>query len=142
MKIRKAVGAIIRYEDKYLLVRKVRSQSADQTIKPRWDFPKGGFDPNDKSLEDALIRELKEEVGVSDIEVIKRYDETITFNFAKGSAYDRQVTHMFLCEYGGPLDALVTDGKEIDQVALVDKSQVLDMIKYSETLEFLNRNEW
>lgn len=45
-----------------------------------WDFVKGKIE-NNESLEQAAIRETKEETGITDIEFIKGFKEKIEYNF-------------------------------------------------------------
>lgn len=77
--IRKAVGAVIQYDGKIMLVHKVKGTQGK--IKGVWDFPKGGIEAHDINLEQALLRELREETGSSKYVIIKRYNENVCFNF-------------------------------------------------------------
>ncbi|MGE6259711.1 NUDIX hydrolase [Heyndrickxia sporothermodurans] len=79
MKTRRAIGVIILQDDECLLVKKVKVADL-QTKFGIWDFPKGGVEPNE-SLEQALFRELKEETGSNKYQIIKLFDEKITFPF-------------------------------------------------------------
>lgn len=45
-----------------------------------WDFVKGKIE-NNESLEQAAIRETKEETGITDIEFIKGFKEKIEYSF-------------------------------------------------------------
>lgn len=47
-----------------------------------WQFPQGGIDKGE-SPEDALYRELKEEIGTNDIKIIAEYPEWISYDFPK-----------------------------------------------------------
>lgn len=90
--IRIAVGAIVQYNTKFMLVHKVKG--AQGRVKGMWDFPKGGIEPDDTCFENALLRELKEETGSTKYEIIKQYDEKILFSFDKSTqekiVYERQ----------------------------------------------------
>jgi putative (di)nucleoside polyphosphate hydrolase len=49
-------------------------------IKDAWQFPQGGIDKGE-SPQDALIRELQEEIGYSDVEIIAEFPEWISYEF-------------------------------------------------------------
>ncbi len=54
-----------------------------------WQFPQGGIDP-EESLETALRRELKEEIGTDQVEIIAEYPEWISYDFPKNSRNPRR----------------------------------------------------
>jgi len=54
-----------------------------------WQFPQGGIDP-DESPEEALRRELREEIGTDDVEIIAEYPEWISYDFPKSSRTKRR----------------------------------------------------
>jgi len=49
-------------------------------IKNAWQFPQGGIDDGETPKE-ALIRELKEEIGYNDIEIIAEFPEWVSYEF-------------------------------------------------------------
>ena len=49
-----------------------------------WQFPQGGID-NGESPTDALYRELNEEIGTKDIEILAQYPEWLKYDFPKGN---------------------------------------------------------
>ncbi|MFV0481980.1 MAG: RNA pyrophosphohydrolase [Campylobacteraceae bacterium] len=61
-------------------------------IKDAWQFPQGGIDKGENA-DDALFRELKEEIGTKKIEVVARYSGWLYYDFpnkklAKMSYYE------------------------------------------------------
>lgn len=97
-KFRKAVGAVIIKDGKFLLIRKLRD--GPHLTKPRWDFSKGGVDKKDKDLKASLMRELYEETKSRKYKIIKQFKEKITFVWNKWSqkklGFTGQITTMFL----------------------------------------------
>ncbi|QLI05491.1 RNA pyrophosphohydrolase [Candidatus Campylobacter infans] len=68
-------------------------------IKGAWQFPQGGIDENE-SPEDAMFRELKEEIGTNDVEIISQYPQWLSYDFpvnlAKKMKFDGQNQKYFL----------------------------------------------
>lgn len=69
-----------------------------------WQFPQGGIEKGEKA-EDALYREMKEEIGSSEFKILKKADTLLRYDFPKGFkgsfALDflGQEQHWFLCEF-------------------------------------------
>ena len=53
-----------------------------------WQFPQGGID-GDETAEEALFRELKEEIGTNDIDIIAEYPDWISYDFPKNAKNSR-----------------------------------------------------
>ncbi len=69
-------------------------------IKNAWQFPQGGIDEGE-TPEEALKRELLEEIGCNSVEILGEYPEWITYDFpkvARGKCYpyDGQTQKYFL----------------------------------------------
>ena len=69
-------------------------------ISDAWQFPQGGIDEGE-TPQDALKRELLEEIGCNDVEILGEYPEWITYDFpptARGKCYpfDGQTQKYFL----------------------------------------------
>lgn len=45
-----------------------------------WQFPQGGIDEGENA-EEALFRELKEEIGTKKVEIVAEYPDWITYDF-------------------------------------------------------------
>lgn len=50
-----------------------------------WQFPQGGIDSNE-SEEEALFRELKEELGTNDVKILDKNPNLITYDFPESIA--------------------------------------------------------
>jgi len=54
-------------------------------IRRAWQFPQGGIDGNETPQE-ALLRELKEEIGTDEVEIIAEYPEWICYDFPNNNS--------------------------------------------------------
>lgn len=54
-------------------------------IKSAWQFPQGGIDEGE-SPKDALFRELEEEIGTNEIEIITQYPKWLSYDFPETSS--------------------------------------------------------
>ena len=66
-KIKVLVGGLIKKDGKYLMLKR---HHKDDVYPGKWEFPSGGIDFGEE-VEDALIREVREETGL-DISEMKR----------------------------------------------------------------------
>ncbi|MDR2034250.1 MAG: RNA pyrophosphohydrolase [Helicobacteraceae bacterium] len=69
-------------------------------IKGAWQFPQGGIDDGE-DVKTALLRELSEEIGTNDVEIIAEYPDWISYDFPVAVAhkmypYDGQTQKYFL----------------------------------------------
>ncbi|TKX32826.1 RNA pyrophosphohydrolase [Campylobacter aviculae] len=65
-----------------------------------WQFPQGGIDEGEDT-KSALLRELKEEIGTDEVEIIAEYPEWLSYDFPERVAkkmypYDGQIQKYFL----------------------------------------------
>ncbi len=141
--IRKAVGAIIKKGSEFLLVHKVKIMDGKQgpeIIESEWDFPKGGIKPDERDLEKAILRELKEETGSENYKILKELTDKICFTFPpeiqKKLGFEKQETTIFLVTYLGDGSDLNPEDEEIDEVKFFDKEEVMNKLEHKETREF------
>lgn len=100
LKYRKGVVAVVLEDSGKVLVCERSSVSG------AWQFPQGGVDEGESFLE-ALYRELSEEIGCGDIEVLKESASEITYDFPTemtsniAKNYRGQSQKWFLCKFIG-----------------------------------------
>ncbi|WP_349944465.1 glycosyltransferase [Lacrimispora sp. BS-2] len=141
MKTRKAIGAIILCGNKYLLVNKIKNSNVKDTLPENgiWDFVKGGIEESE-SLNEALYRELYEELGSNNFKIIRRLASDLYFKFpphvAEKNGIKDQITYFFLVEYCGKECELQVDGIEIAKVAFLDEFEVAEKLSHVESKVF------
>jgi len=69
-------------------------------VENAWQFPQGGIDEGEE-VRVALLRELEEEIGTNDIQIIAEYPKWISYDFPPNVAqkmkpYDGQIQKYFL----------------------------------------------
>lgn len=112
-------------------------------IKGEWDIPKGGVLPTDADLEAALLRELQEETGGTEYDIVKQIDEAIYFHFSQEiserNGFKGQETTIFEVEYKGE-GLLHPETDEIKQVKFYSPEAALDIVTHQETRLFLQKH--
>ena len=116
-----------------------------------WQFPQGGIDEGETPKE-ALFRELKEEIGTDEVEVITEYPKWLSYDFppkTKGKMYpfDGQTQKYFLVKLksGAKID-LATKEPEFNEYKFVDVKDVLEHVSnmkreiYKKVLIYFKRN--
>jgi len=73
------VAAIV-LSPKYPLVCEIFIANRNDIKNSVWQFPQGGIDEGE-SPQDALFRELKEEIGTDMVEIIAEYPEWLSYDF-------------------------------------------------------------
>lgn len=116
-------------------------------IKDAWQFPQGGIDEGENPI-DALKRELEEEIGTGEIEIIAQYPEWIAYDFPPNAVkkmypFDGQSQKYFLVRLKSDLLInLNTPHPEFCEYEFVDYKDVFERIKhfkrpiYKQVLEY------
>ena len=135
--VRMAVGAIIgwkNHEGHVILVKKVKTEDLGKAdIPPEWDIPKGGMKPGE-GAEEALWRELHEEVGGAHFKLLRRLPFSMDFALPPNSAWERQKTTLFLVEYDGDVGDLKPNSDEIAEAKLVRIEEAKHLVRYETTV--------
>jgi len=131
------VGIVVDDDDNFLLVQMVDYSDTD------WRFPGGGVNVGEK-LKDALLRELEEELGSRNFEIVKKSsllnqyewpDTVIISQFKKKKKVWRgQRQAQFLVKFKGKRSEINPDSSEIKRI---------EWVKYSELKNhFTFPNQW
>jgi putative (di)nucleoside polyphosphate hydrolase len=96
-----------------------------------WQFPQGGIDEGEE-VKEALFREMEEEIGTCEAEIIGEYPEWISYNFPEKIAkkmkpYKGQTQRYFLMKLQKDAKiGLDTEHPEFISYKFVDVDEVLE----------------
>lgn len=100
-----------------------------------WQFPQGGIDEGESS-EEALFRELKEEIGTKKVEIVAEYPDWIAYDFpphiaAKMAPYAGQKQRYYLVKLkkGAKID-LDTKHPEFKRYRFVPADELFEHIAH------------
>jgi len=94
---------VVRADDTVLLIRRKNHPG-----KGLWALPGGFLASGDASIKDAMLRELKEETGITDVEI----GATKVFDSPHRGERGRTITHAFLCKVPESTVAIASDDAE------------------------------
>ncbi|MGP1908372.1 NUDIX hydrolase [Metabacillus sp. JX24] len=144
--IRMAVGAIVTYNDLFMVVHKTKINTMNEceNIPAQWDFVKGGIEPADADLKASICRELEEETGSNQFQFIGQFEQKICFKFPQHmhskTGFKQQETTMFHFEYRGDLSLLKPIDQEIKAVKFVSRTELMKIMPHAETRTFFIRH--
>lgn len=104
-------------------------------VNDAWQFPQGGIDKGE-SAKEALFRELKEEIGTDDIEIISEFPDWVSYDFPEVIAkkmypYDGQIQKYFLVRLNSTKDIhLNTKNPEFNEYKFVPYSEIFNYVTY------------
>lgn len=115
-----------------------------------WQFPQGGIDKGETPKE-AILRELKEEIGTNDVEILSAYPEWLSYDFPKNTLdkmrpYVGQKQKYFLVKLRN-LDGVSTDTKvpEFSDFKFVKSNEIFKYVTsfkkdiYLEVLKYFRK---
>jgi len=100
-----------------------------------WQFPQGGIDEGE-SAEEALFREMEEEIGTRDIEIIAEYPEWLSYDFPehiakKMAPYDGQKQRYYLVKLNDHSKInLDTEHPEFIDYQFVEYNKLFDRVAH------------
>ena len=106
-------------------------------MKDVWQFPQGGID-EDESPKDALFRELDEEIGTDNIEIVSEYPDWEYYDFPDSVAknkklynYDGQKQRYYLVRVKNDSEINIkTEHPEFSEYKFVKVENVFDYISH------------
>lgn len=104
-------------------------------IEGAWQFPQGGIDTGENP-EEALLRELEEEIGTRDVEILAEYPVWLQYDFPQKIAqkmypFDGQSQKYFLVRLKNDAKVnLATKIPEFCDYKFVNYSEVFEFITY------------
>ena len=129
---------------------KVEVFVAKRTDVDAWQFPQGGIDEGE-SPKEALLRELKEEIGTDKVEIIAEMPEWLSYDFPKMIAekmypFDGQTQKYFLVKLKpGAKINLDTEIPEFKEYKFVGLNEVFNYVKsfkrpvYKKVIEYFKQ---
>ena len=104
-------------------------------VENAWQFPQGGIDEGESSKE-ALFRELEEEIGTKDVEIIAEYRTWVSYEFPPAIAkkmypYDgqRQKYYLVKLKKGAKIN-INTEIPEFSEYKFVPTKNIYDYITF------------
>jgi len=104
-------------------------------VENAWQFPQGGIDEGETPKE-ALFRELKEEIGTNEVEIIAEYPQWVSYDFPpvvadRMAPYDGQRQRYFLVKLKkGAKINIDTEIPEFSDYKFVESSKLTDYITF------------
>ncbi len=102
---------------------------------PAWQFPQGGIDSGEIP-EEALYREMLEELGCDKFRILYASSHTITYDFPADLStrvsrrYRGQRQYWFLCEFSADArpDLSKASSREFDDLGWISREEILGQI--------------
>ncbi|MBD3312769.1 NUDIX domain-containing protein [archaeon] len=87
VKSEESVGAVVYHDDEFLLLEYGKGK--------HWGFVKGHIEGNETKKE-TILRELEEETGITDAEIINGFNESIGYYFKRRELVSKKVTYFLI----------------------------------------------
>ena len=105
-----------------------------ETYPSYWDVSVAGHVMAGERIEDAALREVKEEIGI-DILASDLHQVDIRKNVNKhpNGIIDCEFQHVFLCELKHPVDKLIIQEEEVDGITLISLEKLAFEVNHVDT---------
>jgi len=125
-KYRKNTAAfIINNKDEVLLIQRANEKDV------HWQFPQGGIEPGETE-EQAVAREVREETGIKDYEIISIHPDSHTYDWSSwhklNGGYKGQSQTIFFIKHNGTNEDVHLDPEEISHHMWVYIDDVIDNV--------------
>jgi len=124
----KSIGAIVSFKNKFLIIQQKTRE------KPYNGFPKGHVEKKESDLQ-ALARELKEETGIIDFELIPGFKESIIYKFEYQNEIITKTCDFYLIEVFS--NKIVFDKKELAGFKWLEFEKALKYLTHQNSKELL-----
>lgn len=105
-------------------------------VEDAWQFPQGGID-NGEDAKDALFRELREEIGTDDVEIVAEYPDWVSYDFPPAIAekmkpFDGQIQKYYLVKLkrGAKINIERHKNAEFSQYKFVPINNIFEHVTY------------
>jgi non-canonical (house-cleaning) NTP pyrophosphatase/8-oxo-dGTP pyrophosphatase MutT (NUDIX family) len=134
MKFRQRISAVVMDEDENFLIAQLTKYGKDD-----WNFPGGGIEGGEGS-EEAVLRELREELGVDKFEVLKKSEYREVYDWPswliaddlsnKKQIYRGQEATFFLVKFLGQREDIKLDPNELRKVKWVKYEDIKNYFNF------------
>lgn len=139
----KSLGIVIDENNRFLVDQLVSYGEND------WNFPGGGIEDGE-TPEEALLRELFEELGTDKFEILKKSKETIEYDWPEfvivkdikkrgGKTYRGQRQNIFLVKFLGKEKDLKPDPGEIRKIKWIEYDEFKDYLNFPHQKELAEK---
>lgn len=87
VKAEESVGAVVYHKGEFLLLEYGKGK--------HWGFVKGHIE-GDETKKDTILRELEEETGITDAEIINGFSESLGYYFKRDELVSKKVTYFLI----------------------------------------------